>query len=243
MIDNDLEDKLKVVEGFLKQNPLGKQNPIYRHKVIEAKTHLLNSYTPKLFQECYKKLDSVDQMAKSVVKSQHDHSLLFNHELEKYRITSNLSHITSTPLTAEEASSSLTHFAQYSSTTALPATLATNCFSTYADILLHGVPSRNEVERNAKVLKKSLQSLVDVLDYERFSEVTLEELQSSVVNESWKNYFYRFLKYVDPQFVGARDIVTPTKDNYDEFMKVIDMYKIMNKQEIENLHEFDMIEN
>ena len=241
-------DKLKILDEFIKNNPVGRQNPLYRHKVIEHKHQILKEFDTQVITDSYTKIHNADMKAREVIRNENEHSRMYEHELKKYRMLKELSTKSKdldrdTPLTNQEVLTAMKELHQQATMRMLPESLVKNAPNAYVNMLAKGIPSEEDAENSAKCLKESLVNLVEILNFERFSDVTLEELKSRITLQSWKNYLLSFRSYINSNVVMANEIVVPTEESLPEFVKIAELYKNMNNDEKETLHEFEIIEN
>jgi len=174
---------------------------------------------------------------------------MFKEELTKFRFIKELKNATdklnndTVPLSHSQATEALGVLSEYSQILKLPSKLIKNANMSYVDILQNGVPLKAKVKKNINLIRRSLKNLVEVLEYERFADVSLEELQSKIQTQNWKNYLFSYGSFVNSSLAAPNSIVMPTKENFPEYLKLVEAYKKMEKSEKEVLHEFETLEN
>jgi hypothetical protein len=147
------------------------------------------------------------------------------------------------PLTQTEITTALKDLPSHSSLMKLPKSLVTNANQSYISILEHGIPSKKHVEESAKKLKQSLSSITEVLKYDRFEDVTYDDLKSRVSVQNWTNYLYGFKGVFSSNLVLPSDIIPPTQENYSEYQKLVEVFQKMDEQDRDSLHQLESFES
>lgn len=228
---------------------MGRENPFYRHKAILNKQKILKEYSlTDVFTESHQKIQKAEEYAKRIIKTHDEYSQLFDKEIEKFRRRRELERQTPKNcndrlLTHDEATKALSELSKHSNLMGLPNSLVKYSNSAYLNILERGVPNETEVSHSVKCLKESLKNFVEVLDFERFNDITLEELKAKVSEQSWKNYFKSYWGYLDSAHVVPSELLPPTDENFPNYLVLIENYKRMEPTEKANLHEFETLEN
>lgn len=237
-----------MLDAFLKSNPVGTENPIYRHKAIQHKNQLLKQYNSDLFSREYEKLKQADLLTEQIVKMEGEHIVTLEDELKKHWMLTCLSSKSpifdrTIPLTHSEVRSALKALPHHSSLMKLPKSLVINASDSYLSILEHGIPNKSHVEESAKKLKESLTAISQVLNYERFEDVSYEDLKSRVSLQNWTNYFMGFKRVLCSSPIVSNDIIPPTQENYAEFERLVELFKKMDVKDIDSLFQLENFES
>ena len=211
---SNLLQKVSILEEYLKNNVVGEQNPILRWKMIENRNKLLEEYNCNVFEENYEKVNSVDKIAKRIIRNNDDSSKMFEKELKKYMIMKELegnkSQITGeNPLELPQIIDSLKDLESHAHFMKLPDTLVSNAKHSIVNMISSGIPSEDDVENSTRLLWESLKNLVSLLEFERFHDITLEELQSRISTQKIINYFLSFKSYIYSDVVVPNNVITP----------------------------------
>ena len=211
---SNMLQKLSILEEYLKNNPIGDQSPLFRSQIIKSRKALLEKYNASVFETNYQKINEVDKMAKRIIRNNDDSSKMFERELKKYVILkeledSKLQIIGEKPLQLEQIVSLLNEFENHSSVMKLPDVLVENAKKSIISMIANGVPTESDVEASTRWLSKSLKNLVSLLEFERFHDITLEELQSRLTTQRVTNYFLSFKSYIYSNVVVPNDILSP----------------------------------
>ena len=233
---------------FLKNNPVNNQSPVYRHKAIQHKNELLKIYNFEVLKENYKKLQEADVLDSEIIKKEGEYIRTLEDELQKHWILSELNnrfdiYENKVPLNHEDALRALKELPGHSNIMKLPQSLVKNAKDSLDSIQKNGVPNISEVEFTAQKLNNSLKILTEVLNYERFEEVTFEDLRKRVKIQNWTNYFYNLKGYFMNKFASPNNIIEPTADNSKSYLKMIEQYEKISKSEREALHDLDALES
>ena len=202
----------------------------------------------KFINRNYTKLNEADLLHKEILIKEGQYIRTLEDELNKHQILNELNnkfnvYDNKIPLSNEEASLALEDLPSHSHIMKLPKSLVNESQKSYQSILKNGVPNKSEVKYNATSLTNSLKRLTEVLEYERFEDVSIEDLNKRISLQNWTNYFNSFKNYFCPNYVQTRDIITPTEETSEKFLKLAQMYQKMSKDEKADLHELGGIQS
>lgn len=240
-------EKLKVLQRFYKNNPQNKLNPVYRYKALENKQKLVKKYNTDVYETNYKKLQEADLIDKEVLQREGEYIRTLEDEIQKHWILTELNSKfdliqNKIPIEYEEGLKALEELPQHSNIMKLPKGLVTNAKKSFDNITQNGVPHKSEVEINTKLLANSLKTLVEVINYERFEDLTIEDLASRVRIQNYKHYYFWF-KSLFSSTIIPNNLTAPTKDNFPSYSKLVDEYKKADQSEKDDLHKIDLLES